>query len=636
MSASRSDSGGIGNQWQLLCTRRFLPFFVTQFLGALNDNLFKNAMGLLLTFRTAQVSSESSSVLVYLAGGVFILPFFLFSATAGQLADKFERSRIMRLVKLFEIGIALVGTIGFVRSDVALLFTSLFMLGVHSSVFGPAKYAILPQHLRETELVGGNALVESGTFIAILLGTILAGVLMANGESGQVIASLATIVIAAAGYAASRSIPGAPPPDPGLKINWNALSETWHTIQLARGTRSVFLSILGISWYWFLGFVLLSQLPGYTKEHLGGDESVATLLLSVFAVGVGAGSLLCERLSGHKIEIGLVPFGSIGLTLFTLDLFFASPAAGVVPHCNAWGFLGASGNWRVLTDLLLIGVFGGLYAVPLYALIQVRSDPTHRSRIIAANNILNAFFMVLATGFGVGLLTVAGATIPQMFLAAAILNAAVALYIYLLVPEFLMRFLAWILVHSVYRLRRRGLENIPESGAAVLACNHVSFVDAIVVLAASPRPVRFIMDHQIFRIPILSFVFRTARAIPIAPAKEDPAMLEAAYREVAQALREGDLVGIFPEGRITHDGELQPFKGGIRRIVDATPVPVVPMALRGLWGSMFSRKGGPAFLKRPRKLFSLIKLVIGKPIPPGAVTPEGLQAAVAKLRSDAR
>ena len=636
MSASRSDSGGIGNQWQLLCTRRFLPFFVTQFLGALNDNLFKNAMGLLLTFRTAQVSSESSSVLVYLAGGVFILPFFLFSATAGQLADKFERSRIMRLVKLFEIGIALVGTIGFVRSDVALLFTSLFMLGVHSSVFGPAKYAILPQHLRETELVGGNALVESGTFIAILLGTILAGVLMANGESGQVIASLATIVIAAAGYAASRSIPGAPPPDPGLKINWNALSETWHTIQLARGTRSVFLSILGISWYWFLGFVLLSQLPGYTKEHLGGDESVATLLLSVFAVGVGAGSLLCERLSGHKIEIGLVPFGSIGLTLFTLDLFFASPAAGVVPHCNAWGFLGASGNWRVLTDLLLIGVFGGFYAVPLYALIQVRSDPTHRSRIIAANNILNAFFMVLATGFGVGLLTVAGATIPQMFLAAAILNAAVALYIYLLVPEFLMRFLAWILVHSVYRLRRRGLENIPESGAAVLACNHVSFVDAIVVLAASPRPVRFIMDHQIFRIPILSFVFRTARAIPIAPAKEDPAMLEAAYREVAQALREGDLVGIFPEGRITHDGELQPFKGGIRRIVDATPVPVVPMALRGLWGSMFSRKGGPPFLKRPRGLFSLIELVIGKPIPPGAVTPEGLQAAVAKLRSDAR
>ena len=620
------------SQFQLLRTRRFLPFFVTQFLGALNDNLFKNAMVLLLTFQAAQASSLNSGVLVNLAGGLFILPFFLFSATAGQLADKYERTRIIRMVKLFEIAIAVVGSIGFARKDVALLFTALFMLGVHSTVFGPVKYAILPQHLRESELVGGNALVETGTFVAILFGTIIAGVLMGRSDGGHIIVPVLTIAVAAAGYLASRSIPRAPAPDPTLKLNWNPLSETWHTIELTRGNRAVFLSILGISWYWFIGILMLSQFPGYAKEHLGGNETVVTLLLAVFAVGVGVGSLLCERLSGHKIEIGLVPFGSIGLTLFILDLFFASPAPGVLPHENAMQFLVRPQSWRVLIDLVLIGAFGGFYIVPLYALIQQRSDPAHRSRIIAANNILNALFMVLASLIA-GALLALGATIPQLFLATAVLNAAVALYIYLLVPEFLMRFLAWMLIHSIYRLRKIGLENIPETGPAVLACNHVSFVDAVVILGACPRPIRFVMDRQIFRIPVLGFVFRTGKAIPIASAKEDTQMLEAAYAEVARALRAGDLVGIFPEGRITDTGELSAFRGGVKRIVDATAVPVIPMALRGLWGSMFSRKGGRAFFKRPRP-FSLVELVVGAPIAPEAMTPEGLQQVVQKLRGD--
>jgi 1-acyl-sn-glycerol-3-phosphate acyltransferase len=376
----------------------------------------------------------------------------------------------------------------------------------------------------------------------------------------------------------------------------------------------VFLSILGISWYWFLGALLLAQFPGCAKVHLGGDESAVTLLLAMFAIGVGLGSLLCELLSGHKIEIGPR----------ALRVDWADP---VHPrsvcrqsvhghHCarQCLGFLSEPGSWRILADLVLIGVFGGFYIVPLYALVQSRSDPAHRSRIIAANNILNALFVVLASAFGAGLLA-AGASIPQMFLAAALLNAAVALYIYLLVPEFLMRFLAWILIHSIYRLRKTGLENIPETGPAVLACNHVSFVDVVVILAACPRPVRFLMDHQIFRIPILSFVFRTGKAIPIAPAREDPALLEAAYDAVSRALCDGDLVGIFPEGRITYTGELSPFRGGVRRIVETTPVPVVPMALRGLWGSMFSRKGGRAFFKRPRP-FSLVERVVGAPIPP--------------------
>jgi len=633
MSADAKDPKEANNQFQLLRTRRFLPFFLTQFLGALNDNLFKNAMVLLLTFQAAQASNMDSGVLVNLAGGIFILPFFLFSATAGQLADKYERSRIIRLVKVFEIAIAVVGTIGFVTHHVFLLFTALFMLGMHSSVFGPVKYAILPQHLHERELVGGNALVESGTFVAILFGTIIAGVLMARPEGATTLVPAGILLVAIGGYLTSRFVPRAPAPDPSLRVNWNPIPVTWRTIQYARGNRAVYLSVLGISWYWFLGAMMLAQFPDYAKYHLGGHETTVTLLLAVFAVGVGLGSLLCEWLSGHKIEIGLVPFGSIGLSVFVLDLCLASPAKGAISPESLSAFLAMPTSWRIIADLVLIGAFGGFYIVPLYSLVQVRSDPGHVSRVIAANNILNALFMVVAALFGAIMLK-AGGTIPQLFLAAAILNAAVALYIYLLVPEFLMRFLAWILIHSIYRLRKQGLQNIPETGPALLICNHVSYVDAIVILAASPRPIRFVMDYRIFRAPILSFVFRTGKAIPIARFKEDPAMLEAAYAEVARALNNGELVAIFPEGQITATGELNPFKKGISRILETNPVPLIPMALRGLWGSMFSRKDGPAFFKAPRKLFALIELNVGAPMPAYAATPEVARNQVATLRGD--
>jgi 1-acyl-sn-glycerol-3-phosphate acyltransferase len=410
---------------------------------------------------------------------------------------------------------------------------------------------------------------------------------------------------------------------------------TWRTIQYARGNRPVFLSVLGISWYWFLGALMLAQFPSYAKDYLGGQESMFTLLLAVFAIGVGLGSLLCERLSGHKVEIGLVPFGSIGLSLFILDLCLASPAPGAIAPASLGAFVSTPGSWRILADLVLIGAFGGFYIVPLYALVQVRSDQGHVSRVIAANNILNALFMVVAALFG-GAMLAAGGTIPQLFLTAALLNAAVALYIYLLVPEFLMRFLAWMLIHTIYRLRKSGIENIPERGPALITCNHVSFVDAIVILAASPRPIRFVMDHRIFRVPILSFVFRTGKAIPIAPFKEDPAMLEAAYAEVSRALQAGELVAIFPEGQITSTGEMGPFKKGIQRIVETDPVPVIPMALCGLWGSMFSRKDGPAFFKAPRKLLALIELRVGTPIAAEAVTPEVVQQQIATLRGDQR
>ena len=535
-----------------------------------------------------------------------------------------------------ELLVMMLGAAGFFLRNIELLLLALFLGGVQSALFGPVKYAILPQHLKEHELVGGNALVETSTSVAILVGMILGGWMISQTGWGITAVAATTIGLSAAGMLLSRLIPLAPPADPDLKMNWNVVSETWRNFQFLRSNRTVFLSVLGISWFWFFGAMFVTQFPNLTRNILVADEQVVTLLLVVFSIGIGIGSLLCERLSGHKVEIGLVPFGSIGLTNFAVDLYFA--LTGHMGHgpVGIAAFLREMGHWRLLADLLLIGMFGGFYIVPLYALIQIRSEASHRSRVIAGNNILNALFMVVAALLATALFQ-AGLTIPQLFLMTALLNAAVAVYIYTLVPEFLMRFLVWLLIHSVYRLEKEGLEHIPEEGAAVLVCNHVSIVDALIIAAACRRPIRFVMDHRIFRIPVLNFVFRTGRAIPIAPAKEDPALRDRAYEEIARALERGDLVAIFPEGRITDTGEVYPFRPGIQRIVERTPVPVVPMALRGLWGSFFSRMGGSA-MTRPfrRGMFSKIALAVGVPVAPQGVTPERLQAEVLALRGDWR
>jgi 1-acyl-sn-glycerol-3-phosphate acyltransferase len=624
------------SQFRLLGERRFGPYFATQFLGAFNDNVFKNALVILIAFQAGASAGLRADVLVNLAGALFILPYLLFSATAGQLADKYDKARVIRAIKLFEVGIAALGAIGFVQRDIGLLLTTLFLFGLHSTLFGPVKYSILPRTLREEELVGGNALVETGTSIAILVGTIAGGILVARADGAALVVPATIVAVAVAGYAASRFIPSVPAPDPGLRISWNVAAETWAVFRFARLNRTVFLSILGVSWFWFYGFLLLSQFPAFARVNLGGDERVATLLLAALSIGIGAGSLACERMSGHKVELGLVPFGSIGLTLFAVDLFLASPDSASGRLVSAGAFLAQPGAVRVLIDLFAIGLFSGFFIVPLYALIQSRAEKQHQARIIAANNVLNAVFMVIAALFAAVLLQ-RGVTVPQLFLVTAALNAAVAAFIYTLVPEFLMRFLAWLLIHSVYRLEKSGLEHIPEEGPALLVCNHVSFVDAVVIMAACRRPIRFVMDHNIFRIPVLNFIFRTGRAIPIAPRKADPDALERAYAEIAAALRAGDLVGIFPEGRLTESGEMNEFRGGVKRIVEETPVPVIPMALRGLWGSTFSRMGGPA-MTRPfrRGLFSRIALVVAPPWPPEAVSPEALQAEVLALRGDWR
>jgi 1-acyl-sn-glycerol-3-phosphate acyltransferase len=623
------------NQFDLLRERRFGPFFWTQFFGAANDNIYKNALVIFVAFHAATLTTLDPNTLVNVAGAVFIAPFVILSATSGQLADKFEKSRLIRWIKLFEVAIMTVGLIGFWRHDLTILFTGLALMGVHSTLFGPVKYAILPQHLKPEELIGGNGMVEMGTFVAILLGTIAGGLVVAIAGNGPVLAGAVAVGVAIVGYLVSRAIPNTPAVDPGLAINWNPFSETWRNLRLAQDHRVVWLSMLGISWFWFYGATFLAQFAGFARDILGGNEHVVTFLLALFSVGIGIGSLLCERMSGRRVELGLVPFGSIGLTLFAVDLWLASSNLRATTLAGLDVFFASPPHWRVAADLVLIGLFGGFYIVPLYALLQERSAPSHRSRIIAANNILNALFMVVSAGIAVGLLQL-GLSIPQLFLVTALMNAAVALFIYDLVPEFLMRFLAWLLIHTFYRVDIKGLENIPDEGPCIIVCNHVSYVDAVVIAACVRRPIRFVMDHRIFHIPLLSFIFRTMRTIPIAPAKEDPRMKERAFAEAADALRAGEIVGIFPEGKLTDTGELNPFRPGVQQMLEATPVPVVPMALSGLWGSFFSRSHDGKAMRRIRSAFSRIAFIVAPPVAPDRVTLDGLQSAVLALRGERR
>ena len=623
------------NQFSLLRQRRFAPFFLTQFLGAFNDNIFRNGLVILITFQGVRIVGMDARLLANVAGGLFILPFFLFSATAGQIADKYEKSFLIRLIKLFEIALMVLAAFAFLVENYAMLLLVLFLMGLQSTLFGPVKYAYLPQQLGTSELVGGNALVGSGTYLAIILGLMAGGIAVATAQAEHIVLSAMLVAVAVCGYLTSRAIPPTRAVDPALRINWNAWTETLRIAGFARERRSVFLSILGISWFWFFGSALTFQIPAYTLGILGGSEEVTTVLLVAFAVGIGAGSLICEKMSAHRIELGLVPFGSIGLTVFAIDLYFAQPAANPVLIHSISEFLARPGSWRVLGDLALLGAFGGLYSVPLYAMVQERAERQHLSRIIAANNILNALFMVAAAVLAIALLN-SGVTVPQFFLVLAVLNALVALYIYTLLPEFLIRFLAWILINTLYRIRAIGLENIPPEGPAVLVCNHVSFADALVIGGTVRRPVRFVMYHRIFEIPVLKFLFNTAKAIPIAPAREDEALLELALDRIDAELEAGNIVCIFPEGAITRDSEIQRFRPGIERIIERRPVPVIPMALGGLWGSWFSHRRNGALRRLPGRLFRRVSLAVGEPVPPGDVTASGLELLTRTLRGTNR
>ncbi|WP_444995585.1 MFS transporter [Aliikangiella sp. IMCC44359] len=619
------------SQFSLLKEKRFLPFFITQALGALNDNVFKNALVILLSYETATKLPIKSEIAVNMAAILFILPFFIFSATAGQLAEKYEKSRSIRYVKLAEIIIMMFAVVGLYLQNFYILFAVLFLMGFQSAIFGPLKYGLLPQQLHTEELVGGNALVESGTFLAILLGTIIGGTIMTIEENSVLFLSVTLISVSAIGYLSSRKIPLTPAVVSDLKINWNPITEIHRNFKFMLTNKTVFLAILGISWFWFYGAVYLTQIPNYTKSTLAGDKSVATLFLTAFSIGIGIGSMLCEKLSAGRIEVGLVPIGAFGLSFFGYDLYMANTASGLSPMYDYVQFFWLEGSWRILIDAILIGIFGGLFTVPLYALVQQRGDKEHMSRLIAGLNIMNAFFMVISGGFAILLLSL-GLTIPELFLATACINVLVAIYIFTKAPEFIFRFITWLLVNTIYRIQNHNLQVVPKHGACVIVCNHVSFVDALIIAGYCKRNIRFVMYHKIFKAPIIGWFFKMANAIPIAPAHENKKLMKTAFDKIAKELENGEVVCIFPEGKLTPDGEIGEFKKGIEKIIERNPVPVIPMALKGLWGSWFSRFNGKVMKGIPRKFMAKIQLLAGPPVEAKDVSAAYLYQQVKNLK----
>lgn len=565
---------------RLLFEKRFGPFFLTQCAGAFNDNVFKNAMVIMLAYKSA--SEAEGGFLVNAAAGLFILPFFLFSPIAGRIADKYDKGAIMRTVKVSEILIMLLGSAGFFLNSNPVLFTALFLMGTHSTFFGPVKYSILPQHLEEKELMAGNALVEMGTFMMILLGTLLGGTLAASGHPG--IISAWVMGIAVAGWVFSQFIPKAPAAEPDLKLGFNFVADMRELVRVCHQREGILNAVHGISWFWYFGATILAQIPSFAQHTLGSkDPSTTTLLLATFSVSVGIGSILSEKLSRGEIELGLVPLGALGMSIFAGDLYFASP--------DTMG--------RVLVDIAGAGISGSFFIVPLYAYIQHRSEARSRSRLIAANNVFNAIYMVASALFTM-IFYKLGLNTAEIILVSAIMNFIVCAWIMALIPEFVMRFVVWILASTTYRLTYKGRDLIPSTGPAVIVANHVSFIDWFVITAACRRPVRFVMDHHFFMTPGIHVMAAASKAIPIAPAKEDPAMKEKAFQLISEALRDDHVVCIFPEGGITRDGNLMPFRPGIDRILATDPVPVFVLAIKGLWGSFFSRKAGRAMSTVPR------------------------------------
>lgn len=630
----------------LLAQRRFAPYFVVQALGTLNDHLLRQALLVLVGLEVLGLGEGERSLWASLAGALFLLPALLFSGYAGHWADRHEKARTIRRLKHAEVGIALLAVLGAWLDSLPLLLGVLFLLGTQSALFGPVRYALLPQVLRHGELTGGNALVEAGMALTVLSGTVIGGLLVAGSEHGLRYASLLLLGIAVLGAAAAHLVPEAPANAPQLASQYHPLRALRAALDTLRGQRTLRNAVLGISWFFFFGALFLVHLPVYASEVLGGDAHAAILLLALFSFGILLGSLLCEPLSGRTVEIGLVPLGAIGMTVFGIDLYLAQPVAsaqaqqlalGLAAPLDAQALLASPGFWRIGLDLLLIGVSAGFFIVPLFALVQQRAPRALLGRVLAANQFLNALFVAVAAGLSVLLLGPLGLTLPQFLLVVAALNALVAFYIFALVPEFLMRLLVWLLTLLMYRIEVRGVrEHIPENGPALIVCNHVGYMDALLLGGAIARPVKFVMYDGFYRLPLLNWVFRAAGAIPIAGSREDPALMQRAFERIDQALAEGEVVGFFPEGRLTHDGTIGSFRPGVERILAARPVPVVPMALRNLWGSMFSRRdSGLGRMRLPRRFRAEIGIVAGPAVPGPEATAALLEERVRALRGDA-
>ncbi|WP_440885847.1 MFS transporter [Vibrio campbellii] len=615
----------------MFLTKRFFPYFVTQCLGALNDNIYKNVLLLMVTYSQIDSLPMSVDLFVNLAAGLFILPFFLFSAHAGAIADNMDKAKLIRRLKLIELVIMSFAATAIMTQSAILMLILLFLTGTQSAYFGPVKYALLPQALKSDELVKGNAWVEIGTFLSILIGTLSAGILLAV-PNGMIIASCIVITLSLLGFLSSANIP-ALPSKKSDKVKFEPITGLKKTLKLAQKQRGIWMSILAISWFWFMGATYLTQFPNFAREHLFADSTVVSLLLALFSVGIATGSWLCEKLSFNQVELGILPFGILGLTIFSADLLWAVPAIESFPsqYYDVQSFVAQSSHIRVMIDLFLVGVSGGVFIVPLYAFIQSRSEEGECAQSIAANNIMNALFMVASAAVSILVLSVLELSIVELFAILAVGNFIVAIYVYRQVPEFTQRFISYLLSHCLYRVSVTGRQHIPQQGAALIVANHVSYVDALILMGTSTRPVRFVMDKSISELPVLKHVFRHAGVIPICSPRKCAETYKRAFEQIEQALNNDEVVCIFPEGRLTSNGELGEFRPGVEKILKRTPVPVIPMALKGLWGSFLSHKNGHALTKRPTRFWSRIEVNIGELLQPTMLDRHLLQKEVQDL-----
>lgn len=612
-------------------SKRFFPFFVTQCLGALNDNVYKNVLLLMVTYSVIDSLPVSTSLFINLAAGLFILPFFLFSAHAGAIADSMDKAKLIRRLKQIELLIMVGAATAIMMQNAIMMLVLLFLTGTQSAYFGPVKYALLPQTLEANELVKGNAWVELGTFLSILMGTLTAGLLLSI-PNGAFIASCLVIALSLMGFISSVYIPDLPS-EGEHKVRFEPISGLKKTLAVAQKQRGVWMSILAISWFWFMGATYLTQFPTFAREHLFADSTVVSLLLALFSIGIASGSWLCEKFSFDQVELGILPFGILGLTLFGVDLMWATPSYDSFPtqYYDVQSFISDPKHLRIMVDLFFVGLSGGVFIVPLYAFIQSRAKPEECARSIAANNIMNALFMVVSALVSIFVLSFLELSVIELFAIMAVGNFLVAWYVYRQVPEFTQRFVSYLLSHCLYRLSVDGRQNLPKQGAALIATNHVSYMDALILLGTSTRPIRFVMDKSISELPLLKYVFRHAGVIPICSPRKCADTYSKAFEQIEQALNNEEVVCIFPEGRLTSDGELGEFRPGVEKILQRSPVPVIPMALNGLWGSFFSHKGGHALTTLPKRFWSKVEVKIGAVIDPVSLDRHVLQQQVKEL-----
>lgn len=534
----------------------------------------------------------NSAALVAMCGGIFILPFFLFSATAGQLADKMSKTTLIRVTKVTEFAVMTLAATGFYFNNFNLLMIVLFLMGTQSAFFGPLKYGIIPQLISRDELVVGNAFIGGGTFLAILIGTILGGVAVSS-PSATIVTAIAVLSISGLGIVSSFLVQNCEPVDRSVRPDYTFFKPTLDIIKLTMKDKNIFQACMGISWFWFIGAAILSLIPSLCKDVFMGSETVGTLFLATFTIGMGIGSFLAERLSQNRPEVGMVPIAAVMMSLFLADMAycagqFSAPSGDALLGFKE--FFNYDYSLRAIIDLLLVSIFGGTYIIPQFTFLQDYTPRNILSRIIAGNNIWNAIFMVSAAVL-IMVLSSLSVSIPEIFFIIAGLNFVFSFYLYFTNSSVTVRFICWFLSKTMYRLKIEGRENIPDEGAVIIACNHVSFIDWILIMSASPRPVRFVIDHAYYYAKGMRFWFKQAHLIPIATKREDPEILNQAFLDMKTGLEEGHVLGIFPEGWITRDGKMKKFQPGIKKITSMHPTVVVPMVIQGLWGSFYSFEG---------------------------------------------